>query len=47
MLYLADLYFTDGNDNFRFQWTTDAWVSQNPVHPGDPDDYDESNVKYG
>ncbi|MBR7107016.1 MAG: hypothetical protein IKC89_01240 [Lentisphaeria bacterium] len=46
MLYLADLYFTDGNDNFRFQWTTDAWVSELPVHPGVPEDHDDNNEYY-
>ena len=39
MLYLADLYFSDGQNKFRFQWTTQAWVDR-VSKPTYDDDYD-------
>ena len=50
MLYLADLYFTDGNDNFRFQWTTDTLVSHTQTPPeydgDDENEYYQKLAKY-
>ena len=40
MLYLADLYFTDGEGNYRFQWTNKAFVDK-VKHPGEVEDDNE------
>ena len=48
MLYLADLYFTDGNENFRFQWTTKAFVAESANMPNDSEEeeYYQDLAKY-
>ena len=48
MLYLADLYFTDGEGNYRFQWTNKAFADK-VKHPGaveDDSSYYQDLAKY-
>ena len=48
MLYLSELYFTDGDGSYRFQWTNQAWLDQN-THPGsqvDDNEYYQALAKY-
>ena len=48
MLYLSELYFIDGNDSYRFQWTNQIWIDKN-IHPGEPEDdseYYQALAKY-
>ena len=49
MLSLGDLYFTDGNGNYRLQWSTTAVVEKiakpNAADFGRPGDYDDDYYK--